>query len=286
MRTSDGAAEGGFAVAHARERDALLDVLVRHLGRDPDVLAVWLEGSLGRGTADDLSDLDIGVVVQDGRMPAIAGDPGRAVRSLVETTLEIAAPANAPRGGAFVLTWIPWGRHRVPLQVDWYWYEASTAIRPADSRLLLDRTASPIPVAASPALADGEVGEAIADTIRAALSMTTITAKRSARGNSWIVASHLTAVDQLCTTLDGLGKRHQRPSYSELRAHGLVGDVPNTPESQGKLLRSQVARLRDLIAATGNGDRFAEPLRQATRYIDAVLGISGQDDGGLSSGDG
>lgn len=128
--------------------------------------------------------------------------------------------------------------------------------------------------------------EAIADTIRAALSMTTITAKRIARGNPWIVASHLVAVDQLCTTLDRLGTRHRRPSCSELRAHGLVGDVPNTPESQGKLLRAQLARLRGLIVATGDGDRFAEPLRQATRYIDAVLGTCGQDDEGLSSGDG
>lgn len=98
MRTTDGAAEGGFGAAHARERDASLDVLVRHLARDPDVLAVWLEGSLGRGTADDLSDLDLGVVVEDGRMPAIAGDPGGAVRSVVETSLEIPAPANAPPG--------------------------------------------------------------------------------------------------------------------------------------------------------------------------------------------
>lgn len=41
------------------ERDRLLDRLVASLERDERVVAAWLSGSLGRGTADAWSDVDV-----------------------------------------------------------------------------------------------------------------------------------------------------------------------------------------------------------------------------------
>ena len=45
---------------------ALLRAVVDHYAEDPRVLAVAVFGSLGRGTWDDLSDLDLDVVLADG----------------------------------------------------------------------------------------------------------------------------------------------------------------------------------------------------------------------------
>ena len=50
-----------------RERSLLADRLARLLAGDPRVLAGWLHGSVGRGEADGLSDLDVTVVVADER---------------------------------------------------------------------------------------------------------------------------------------------------------------------------------------------------------------------------
>lgn len=48
---------------YASHRDATLQRIVSYLQSDPRFLAAWLTGSFGRGTQDDLSDLDLRVVV-------------------------------------------------------------------------------------------------------------------------------------------------------------------------------------------------------------------------------
>lgn len=272
-----GDARAVFAAGYAQERNRLLAHLVEMLERDPDVVAVWLEGSLGRGTADDLSDLDIGIVMRDERIPGIVADPSAYVRSLVDTCLEIPSPGNAPPRGAFLLTWVAWGDERIPFQVDWYWYEASSAIRPVDAHVVLDRASDPVPVADLPALPDGERDEAIADAIRMALSMIVITAKRIVRGNPWIVASHLHSVDRSRGTAAWMIEHRQRPPYATLREMGLREDVPNTRDGQIALLRAQFADLCNLIALSGQAGTFAVAVDRAARYLDGVLGPRDQD---------
>lgn len=278
----DGGSRSGFAAGYARERDRLLAHLVDRLERDPDVAAVWLEGSLGRGDADDLSDLDIGIVVKDERIAGIVADPGRFVRDLVGTSLEIASPSNAPAGGAFLLTWVAWGDAGLPFQVDWYWYAASTAMRPAAARPLMDRSTIPIPVATLPMLSDEERDAAIADAIRSVLSMIVIAAKRIARGNPWIVASHLRSVDRLRQAAEWLIAHDQRPPYDALRSLERRSPVPNTHEAQATLLRAQLAALRGTIAAAGRKEQFSEAADRAERYLGGVLGPRSPDDDGLS----
>lgn len=48
---------------YAAHRDMLLQRIVTYLQSDTRFLAAWLAGSFGRGTQDDLSDLDLRVVV-------------------------------------------------------------------------------------------------------------------------------------------------------------------------------------------------------------------------------
>src|SRR5437588_6286399 len=83
------------------EREALLQRVVALLKADERVCAAWLFGSLGRGTADDLSDLDLWVVVADERIKEIVAAQRDYVARLGEPLLIEEAPQNAPVGGSY-----------------------------------------------------------------------------------------------------------------------------------------------------------------------------------------
>jgi hypothetical protein len=80
---------------------------------------VWLVGSLGSGTGDEWSDVDIVVV---GGAPALDG-----------TLLTLEMPGNGPVGGGYVGAM--YDVAHLPLWVDWYWWPPRTPI-PRDARLL------------------------------------------------------------------------------------------------------------------------------------------------------
>ncbi len=140
-----------------QERALLADRLARLLADDPRVLAGWLHGSVGRGEADGLSDLDVTVVVADESVAAAAGGPGRPttyarvrtsargrfVTGLGAPTLLTEAPQNASAGGAFLSSFFP-GEYG-PHGVDWEWVPRSTATRPERSVVLLDRSGATAP---------------------------------------------------------------------------------------------------------------------------------------------
>lgn len=119
------------------ERAALLQRALEVLREDRRVVAAWLFGSLGRGDADDLSDIDLWVVVSDEHMEAVHSTRREYVGSLGEPILIEEAPQNAPSGGAYLL--VLYGGVAGPHQVDWYWQPQSSAFIPQDTRLLFDR---------------------------------------------------------------------------------------------------------------------------------------------------
>ncbi|GAA2759129.1 nucleotidyltransferase domain-containing protein [Actinopolymorpha rutila] len=139
------------------ERARLVDRLARLLADDPRVLAGWLHGSVGRGEADGLSDLDVTVVMADETLVAAAGGPsrpttyewvrtsprGRFVAGLGTPTLLTEAPQNAPAGGAFLTSFFP-GEYG-PHGVDWEWVPRSAAVRPERAVVLLDRSNATAP---------------------------------------------------------------------------------------------------------------------------------------------
>jgi len=51
---------------------------------------------LGRGAGDDLSDIDLWIVVDDDCIDSIVAAPDGFVRAIGGTIMEIHAPANAP----------------------------------------------------------------------------------------------------------------------------------------------------------------------------------------------
>lgn len=119
-----------------RRRDAWLERAIGTMAADDRILAAWVVGSLGRGDADALSDVDLCVVVD--------GERGAAILAGVDEVARFGAlawadelPANAPPGGAYVSSGYPCVPF--PLTVDWYWQPVGTARVPSDAAIVLDK---------------------------------------------------------------------------------------------------------------------------------------------------
>jgi len=135
----------------SRERNALLARMHDVLAADHRVRASWIEGSVGRGEDDAFSDLDVGVVIADHDVPVLTGAPARPMTytaltssprarfaaAVTDPLLVMEAPHNAPRGGAFLSTFVPGSQG--PHGIDWIWQPLSTAQPPPDCRILFDR---------------------------------------------------------------------------------------------------------------------------------------------------
>jgi hypothetical protein len=117
-------------------RSRWLAAAIASLRADPAVLGSALIGSLGAGRADDWSDIDLLIVVDDPFLDEHAA-PGRLAG--VPGTLAFASDArhNAPRGARVAS--VQYIIDCLPLWVDRYVYPASWAAWPADSTVLLDR---------------------------------------------------------------------------------------------------------------------------------------------------
>jgi len=88
-----------IAVAMSAERSMLLERLDAELRRDERIVAAWIGGSIGRGGADDLSDIDIHLAVEDDRCAELNAQRRAFVSGFGEPLLVQEAPQDAPPGG-------------------------------------------------------------------------------------------------------------------------------------------------------------------------------------------
>lgn len=135
---------------HRQERDQWLAQTLQHLQADKRVSAAWLFGSLGRGDSDELSDIDLFVIVEDKAHEAVVRNRYEFMAQVDEPLLILEAPQNWPPGGVYNMALYPGseGSH----QVDWYWVRQSAAIVPSETILLFDRVG--LPHKATPTLFD------------------------------------------------------------------------------------------------------------------------------------
>jgi hypothetical protein len=116
--------------ALAEARADWLDTAVTRLRSHPLAVAAWLFGSLGRGDADALSDIDLIVAVTQpppSDVFAGLGLPGRRLFARPK-------PRNSPAGGAYLAVCLELAD--LPVLVDLYLWPSATAADPADGRLL------------------------------------------------------------------------------------------------------------------------------------------------------
>jgi hypothetical protein len=128
---------------HATARDAWLVSTSRQLQGDERVAAVWLVGSLGQDGGDAWSDVDLALVVRDEDLDELAERRRSEFGRFGEVLVAIDAP-NAPAGGAYL--GVAYAVGELPLWVDWYVWPRSTARRPNDARVLIERAEPPPPV--------------------------------------------------------------------------------------------------------------------------------------------
>lgn len=225
--------------AYGRERGELLDRIVKHLEADPSTAAVWLGGSFGRRQADDLSDLDLWVAVDEVRLPAIVANPVAFVRVMTPTIMEIHAPLNAPPGGAYLLTWIDGASG--PQQVDWYWLPVNGAVRPFPSRLLFERQ----PISIEPVrqrLSEEELDSALAGAVRDSMLMAFIAAKHARRGNPWTAAGQMVHLASCLGRVEWLLDPGTSPLFDDRASVPLPPGIPTTSEAQLAWIREALGR--------------------------------------------
>ena len=116
-------------------REAWLRPVIEQLEADPDISAAGFVGSIGRGDADDWSDVDLVIVVPDDQVDRYADAVRRAGPERVALSFD--ARHNAPRGAGSV------GVHYVidglPFNADWYIYPDSQGAWVADAKVVFDR---------------------------------------------------------------------------------------------------------------------------------------------------
>ena len=124
-------------LARRAERAELLERITRLLENDARVAAAWVFGSAGRGDEDDLSDIDLRVIVADEHIAAICAGRQAYAAQAGETVLFQEAPQNRPAGGAFLLTL--YAGEFGPQEVDWTWQPQTGACLWPQTRVLLNR---------------------------------------------------------------------------------------------------------------------------------------------------
>lgn len=195
------------------ERDALLNRAVSLLQADERVCASWLYGSLGRGTADDWSDLDLWVVVADEHLDDVREKKREYVARLGEPLLVVDAQQNAPEGGAF-LTVVYRGEHG-PLHVDWTWQPLTSARVPYDVRLLFNR--GRVPDAEPPSPLTQTTEERVAKAAKQTAffwMMVPVTAKYIARRQPWTALNLLNMLRYVVDEVDWVsGRSDELPLY-------------------------------------------------------------------------
>lgn len=164
-----------------------VQAVASRLEADPRVSALWLAGSLGRGEADDLSDVDLVVVLANASYArTLVVERLTFVECFGEVALVLDSPQNAHPDGAQVN--VLYDSFPLPTYVDWN-FLPQIADRPDDVTVLFERhpecfangRSYEAMLAEMPRGAPATRTEAGCDHFR--LAMTPIVAKLAARGN-------------------------------------------------------------------------------------------------------
>lgn len=123
-------------------REQFLDRALGRLASDERIAAVIISGSTGRGEADEWSDLDLNVVVDDEVSPEYLSHP-YAAEQFGDLVLWVDCSFNAVPGGS--MSFARYASEAGLVMVDWNASPLSTAHVTAGSRLLWSRPGLELP---------------------------------------------------------------------------------------------------------------------------------------------
>lgn len=127
-------------IEYAKTRDTLLERIVQTLEADPRVKAAWLSGSFGRGEADEWSDLDLHVAVDDAWYEQFLAEREAVYHHVGHPVLIQPDMASDSQVGArFQLV-----MYAGPIEVDWNIGPVGKAQRPLAYQMLVERASVPV----------------------------------------------------------------------------------------------------------------------------------------------
>ena len=263
--------------AYRQSREALLTQITQELAGDNRFLAAWLTGSYGRNDADEVSDLDITVVVARPYSNLLCTRDEQVSHSTTGERLalfsEFGRPAlihennhNAPENGTF--TFILYSGSA--LMVDWVLMPQENAERPYQSILLFNK--ANIPVSPPPVPEELQASKKnVAEIWAFFWMMVAITVKYTVRGD---LVSVQNFIEQLHGLMREIERRIKRVPWQHAYTRGSASQLQPTREKQIESLQQLITRMIELKPEITN---FAEAeLVEPTQEIEYLLSLTGE----------
>jgi hypothetical protein len=239
--------------AYKAERDLLLSRIIETLSSDRRITAAWLEGSFGRGEADEVSDLDLHLAIEDAFSERLCFHQRQTnAGTIAERMALIAAfgqPAiihenhvNAPAGGSF--TFVLYAGSS--LMVDWILTPRASSRRPAQSRLLFDKVGIPVQPSEAPE-SPQELAEHTSERIAFFWMMASVTCKYIKRAKDVKVQWFL---DVLNETQDEVEQLLAGDAWNGSDSHDI--ELAVSPSEQASALRRLCVKMEKLAGQAGN----------------------------------
>lgn len=235
--------------AYRQSRDGLLARIVTDLSNDERFIAAWLTGSYARNESDEVSDLDIRIVVAQPHSETLCARQDQVspetTRERFELLSKFGKPAlihennnNAPENGTF--TFVLYSGSAI--MIDWVLVPQSNAERPFQSLLLFDK--GKIPVSAPPDPEDLEESKkTVAEQWAFFWMMTAITIKYIVREDLVFVQNWLEHLHGMVREME---RRIQRIPWQDAYVCGSVSKLQPTCDKQIESLRQLCERMQEL----------------------------------------
>jgi predicted nucleotidyltransferase len=234
--------------SYRQSRDVLLTRIVTELSNDERFAAAWLTGSYGREDADEVSDLDLHLVVAEPYSASLCSRQEQVSHRTAEARFTLfskfGTPAlihennnNAPEGGTF--TFVLYAESA--LMIDWTLIPLVKAKRPYASRLLFDKTNIPV----SPSLEPEDLEQSrksVAEQWTFFWMMTAITIKYIIRGDHVFVTRWLEELHGISHEIE---RRISRLPLQYTR--GSLSQFQPTREKQIESIHQLCRRMQNLI---------------------------------------
>jgi hypothetical protein len=262
--------------AYRQSREVLLTSLITELSADERCVAAWLTGSYARNDADEVSDLDITVVIAEPYSESLCARHEQVSHQTTPERLALFSkfgqPAlihennnNAPEGGTF--TFVLYAGSS--LMVDWTLRPQQSAERPFQSRILFDKANLPVSPAPEPDKLE-QSKKSVAELWAFFWMMTAITIKYVIRQDDVFVARWL-------EVLHGLVEEIERQLHREPQQYlrGSASKLQPTRKEQIESIRFLCSKMKTL--APQIEDFSGKPLSLPSEEIETLLALADED---------